>query len=171
MGLQDYNDRLYPVYRHATDISKMHYLPFSFKVDSGNYETSIVFNLETGSCRKGNENETPDDVRYPEKMIVPDVCDYEHKIIVEFDEETGNRRTGAKYAKKAHGHEGDLPGKKDSRRNECYNRAEFHFHQVWESKFKKKLWTIPLTEFLFYCYRKSLNDSMTLYEKIPNIEN
>ena len=169
LGNQDYS-RLYPIYRHATDISKIHDLKFHFDIDSGNHETSIVFNLETKSCRKRNEYEEWDDIRYPELMITPDVCDFEGRIIFEFEEETGNRKSGAHHARKGHGHEGDPDKKRDTRRNECYKNAGFTLHRIWESQFKKSIWQIPVTEFLINCYRKNLMDSMTFYEKIPNLE-
>ena len=124
MGNKDYPN-LSKIYRFATDYCKLADLQFHFDVDSGHYETGIVFNLETGSCRRRIEQESWDDVRYPEIMIVPDVCDFTNKIVLEYEEETGNRKSGDKMAKKGHGHEGDEDGKKDSRRNECYERAGF----------------------------------------------
>jgi len=166
MGIKDYPS-LNKIYRFATEYSKLAELPFHFRVDSGNYETAIVFNLETGNCRWKDEKETWDDIKYPEIMIVPDVCDFNHRIILEYEEETGKRRPGAKTAKKGHGHEGDMDKQKDSRRNECYERAGFTLLRIWESNFKKSsIWKIPVTEFLIQCRRKSLNDSMKLYAKI-----
>lgn len=170
MGLQDFNERLYPVYRHVTDISKMHDLPFSFTADSGSFETAIIFNEMDNSSRKPLPGENWESIKHPEVIIVPDVCCYDAKIVLEFEEETGNRRTGAHLAKKGHGHEGDLSTKRDSRRNHFYECAGFKLYRIWESAFKKNMWKIPLTEFLFDVYRKNLNDSMKMYQGIKDLE-
>ena len=170
LGKQDYHN-LNPIYRFATDYCNISDLPFYFKTDSGNFETAIVFNVENGDYRKSHPFEKWDDVRYPLVMICPDICSFESKIIIEFEEETGNQKSGAHYAKKGHGHEGDDPTKKDDRRNECYKKAGFELLQIWESRFKRSsIWKIVLTEFLINCWRKNLNDSMTAWKDIPDIE-
>ena len=170
MGLQDL-DRLYPVYRHATDISRMHLFPFSFTLDTGSFETAIVFNEMNNSFRKPMPHENWESIKYPEVIIVPDMSCYDARIIIEFEEETGNRKSGSHMAKKGHGHDGDLPTKRDSRRNHFYECAGFKLFRVWESNFKKDMWKIALTEFLIDCYRKNLHDSMTVYsKKIKDIE-
>ena len=170
MGEKDY-ESLSKIYRFATDFCNLADLPFHFKVDSGRRETIIVFNLETGASRQPDPRENYDTLRYPEKDLVPDIADYSHKIIIEYEEETGNKRSGAKLARKGHGHEGDNDGKRDSRRNECYERADFKLLRIWESNFKKSnTWKIVVTEFLIDCWRKSLNDTMMVYSKVRNIE-
>lgn len=170
MGQSDYHN-LNPIYRFATEFSRLESLPFHFHIDSGHYETAIVFNTETNQYRRRNEQETWDDICYPEVMLVPDICDYDHKVIIEFEEETGNKKSGAKYAKKGHGHEGDMAGIRDERRNECYKQSGFKLLRIWESQFKKStIWKISLSEFLINCYRKTLNDSIKIYANVPNIE-
>ena len=155
MGNQDIH-RLHPIYRAATDFCRLAELPFSFKVDSGNYETGIVFNIETKSYRKPEPHETWDNVKYPETMVCGDVTSYDHKIIIEIEEETGPRRTGAKLALKGHGHEGDPDTKKDSRRNEYYKMAGFRVLRIWESHCKHAVtWKLNLFEFLINCSRES----------------
>ena len=166
MGHVDYQ-KLNPIYGMANSISKTLSLPFCFEVDSDTIHsrTTIIFNIENGSYRKPNPTkESISDIRYPEISIVPDICDYEHKIIIEYEEETGSRKSGAHYAKKGHGHEGDLDKKRDGRRNECYEKAGFKLLRLWESTFKKsEIWKIVVAEFLIDCWRKNLNDSMTPY--------
>lgn len=94
MGNQDL-ERLYPVYRACVDFSKLADLPYSFKEDSGNYETAIQFQegLSIQPPNAKNWDTNPD-------IICPDILDFENKIIIEFEEETGNRKSGAHYAKK-----------------------------------------------------------------------
>lgn len=165
MGHADYHN-LNPIYTMANGISKLLSLPFSFRVDSQNFETGIIFDLETGNARQPTNADSFDNLTYPEIMIVPDICDYDNKIIIEYEEETGKRKSGASLAKKGHGHEGDLDKKKDGRRNDCYDKAGFRLLRLWESTFKKSdVWKIVVTEFLIDCWRKSMNDSMKHYQE------
>ena len=155
MGKQDiYN--IHPIYRACIDFTKLSELPFTFKVDSGNYETGIVFNIETKSYRRHNSFETWQDITYPEVMTCPDVLDFDHKIIVEFEEETGPRKPGAKYAKKGHGHEGDYNTTRDNLRNDAYLAAGFVVFRLWESTFKNKNWKLQLFEFLISCSKRPI---------------
>lgn len=156
MGEQDY-ERLYPIYRFATDFCKLANIPFSFKVDSGKYETAIIFNELTKKHRRPKSNENWDNVKYPEIMIVPDITSYENMIAIEHEEETGKRRPGARMARKGHGHEGDMPTKRDERRNDLYKKNKFHVLRLWESNV---MWRITLAEFLISCYRQKIIDSM-----------
>ena len=94
MGNQDL-ERLYPVYRACVDFSKLADLPYSFKEDSGNYETAIQFKEEHFAHPPWSE-----DWQTNPEILCPDILEYEHKIIIEFEEETGNRKSGAHYAKK-----------------------------------------------------------------------
>ena len=153
MGQQDIHN-IHPIYRACIDFCKLSELPFTFKVDSGNYETGIVFNIETGSYRRRNSFETWQDITYPEVMVCPDVLDFDHKIIIEFEEETGNRRSGDYLAKKGHGHEGDLDNKRDTKRGEFYK--DFTVFRLWESTYKNKNWKLELFEFLIRCSKRPI---------------
>lgn len=154
MGHADYQS-LSTIYATANAISKAVSLPYLFKVDSQNFETGIIFDLETGKSRQPTNADSFESMRYPEIMIVPDICDYENRIIIEYEEETGPRKSGAHYAKKGHGHEGDLDKKRDGRRNECYRNAGFRLLRVWESHLKKSdIWKIVVAEFLIDCWGK-----------------
>ena len=147
MGNQDL-ERLYPVYRACVDFSKLADLPYSFKEDSGNYETAIQFQegLSIHPPNAKNWDTNPD-------IICPDILDFEHKIIIEFEEETGNRKSGAHYARKGHGHEGDLSTKRDTRRNEYYEQYAFRVFRLWETTYKNENWKIKLFEFLIGCWK------------------
>ena len=161
MGNQDL-ERLYPVYRACTDFSKLAELPFHFREDTGDYETAIEFKqgLSIHPPNAKNWDTDPD-------IICPDILDFEHKIIIEFEEETGNRKSGAHYAKKGHGHSGDLDTKRDSRRNTFYEQYGFRVFRLWESDYKKQNWKVMLFEFLINCTKKPLDKSI---QRIPNIE-
>jgi very-short-patch-repair endonuclease len=156
---------IHPIYRHAVETTKLHDMPFQFREDTGSFETLIAIS-ESGKYRSYHEKNNRTFIPF-----VPDIIDYKNKIIIEFEEETGNRRAGAKMARKGHGHEGDMPTKRDERRNEFYKLAGFTVLRIWESQFKNSIaWKIALTEFLFKCWRNQLTESMTVYNKIPNLE-
>ena len=136
------------MYRACVDFSKLADLPYSFKEDSGNYETAIQFKEEHFSHPPWSEDWDTN----PE-ILCPDILEWKNKIIIEFEEETGNRKSGARYARKGHGHEGDLSTKRDTRRNEYYKLAEFRVFQLWESTYKNENWKVKLFEFLINCWK------------------
>jgi len=170
MGESDYNNRLYPVYRKATDLCKDLGIPCQFRIDR-HQETAIIFNLETGKYRKRAPTEPWESIKYPELQIVPDICDYDNKMIIEFEEEPEKRKPGDKQSHSGHHREGDMPKKKDVRRNGCYKRAGFALHQVWESHFyNTDGWKIALADFLIECWRKKCNDGIKAYDKMIDLE-
>ena len=158
LGRQDIHN-IHPIYRHIVDVCKIHNLSFTIKEDLGDYETAIQF--------KGEHYTHPpfsEDWQTNPEIVCPDVLILDgEKIagVIEYEEETGNRKSGAHMARKGHGHEGDYDTKRDTRRNEHYESSGIPLHRIWESNFKKSsLWKIPLTEFVFECYRRSLNESI-----------
>jgi hypothetical protein len=117
-------------------ICKKRSLEYSFRVDMGNYETAIEF--------IGNNIFHPPiakDWSTNPIILCPDLLDYNNKLIIEYEEEIGNKRTGAKLAKKGHHREGDFDNKRDTRRNKFYRRGGFHVLRLWESDqdWKEKL--------------------------------
>lgn len=169
MGEQDI-ENLHPIYRYAVDFCKLSNLPFSFKEDLGDFETAIQFKEEYFAHPPWSE-----DWESNPEIVVPDVLVLYQDTpvaVIEFEEETGNKRPGAKLAKKGHGHQGDYDTKRDTRRNEHYSTSNIPLLRIWESNFKKTtLWKISLTEFLISLWRKTLTDSLTIYSKIPNLDN
>jgi len=157
MGTNDL-DRIHPIYRASVDFCKLADIPFHFKVDSGNYETGIVFN-DLGYSRRVKDREDWNEIKsYSNnpQLLCPDILDYQNKIIVEFEEETGNRKTGAYLAKKGHGHEGDYDTKRDTRRNEYYTNAGYRVLRIWESHYKHStVWKLKLFEFLINCTKEA----------------
>jgi len=144
------------IYRFANDFCRLSSFPFHFEEDTGYYETAIVFDEEKKSNRRPNINETWNNIPYPECMICCDILDYSHKIIFEYEEEGQKKRPRAKLSTKGHGREGDIPNKRDTRRNKFYDDNQFYFLRIWESDFKvETVWRIILMEFLIQRYKNS----------------
>ena len=129
-------ENLFRIYYEVNSIIKKHKLSFSFKIDHGTYETAIEF------TNKGvfhppvskNWDNTSD-------IFCPDLLDWYHKIIIEYEEEVGPQREGSHFAKKGHHRRGDLENKHDTKRNKYYNDGGFFLLRIWESdeQWQKKL--------------------------------
>lgn len=119
---------LHTIYEKIKTICKDNNLPYHFKVDDGDWETAIEF-------LDGNDYHPPISKGWLNNPTIfcPDLLDYEHRLIIEYEEEVGNPRSGAKLAKKGHNREGDLPNQRDFRRNKFYNEAKFRVFQIWAS--------------------------------------
>ncbi len=139
MGVADI-DSLFRVYDQLKKIIKQHELQFSFKIDEGTFETAIEF---IGS--KPYHPPLSQDWSSKSVIFCPDLLDWHHKIIIEFEEEIGDRRPGAKLAKKGHHREGDMDNKRDTRRTGYYKHGGFHTLRIWESD---KSWKKKLEQFL-----------------------
>lgn len=133
-------ENLFKIYYEIRAIKKKHNLDFFFKLDHGKYETAIEFvgekNYHPPISKNWDNNPT---------IFCPDLLDYNNKIIIEFEEEVGEPRPGAKLAKKGHNREGDQANKRDSRRNMYYEQAGFRIFQIWKSD---KNWRPKLEKFL-----------------------
>jgi len=151
MGVKDIVP-LHQVYKKLLELEKNNNWGFSFKVDEGTFETAVVFNEEINIYRRPEFHETWESIKYPESLICPDILDYEHKIILEYEEEGGKKRSGAHLATKGHGREGDIPTKRDSKRNLFYANNNFRFCRIWESQLKSM--ESKLFHFLADCYCK-----------------
>lgn len=152
--------RIYPIYKIVTAQCKQYGWPYQFKEDSGNYETAFLAKV-IDDINNTNPNETvivslPDDYNSWEEtkkdgwtLQEPDICDFNYKIIIEFEEETGPKKSGAKYAKKGHGHPGDPTGTRDTKRD--LNYSGFKVCKIWESEPMEVL-EVKLHYFLADCY-------------------
>ncbi len=139
MGEVD-NDRLIELQNYANSFPGFH-----FKADLGDFETAIEF-IESPDGKIQTLHPPIAKNWYDAyKILNPDLLDYNNKKIIEYEEETGNRRSGARLAKKGHGHPGDLANIRDSRRNSYYEKAGFKFLQIWESD---KDWMEKINQFL-----------------------
>jgi hypothetical protein len=133
-------DSLFRIYNQVKKIIKKHELLFSFKIDTGSYETAIEFIKE-----KPYHPPISKDWSNKPLIFCPDLLDWHNKIIIEFEEEVGNKRPGAKLAKKGHHREGDMDNKRDTRRTIYYETGGFHTLRIWESD---EFWKIKLEKFL-----------------------
>jgi len=143
--------QLHQIYRKLLELEKDHGWGFKFDVDEGYFETAIIFHQEQYLYRRPHPRETWKDLNDLENMVCPDILDYKNKIIFEFEEETGNRRSGAYLARKGHGHPGDLPSIKDSKRNSFYSNNRFRLCRIWESELKGDFGK-KISDFLSDCY-------------------
>lgn len=130
MGIQDI-DRLIEIQTYANSFPG-----FNFKVDVGNYETAIEFEVGWKLSEEYVQAYHPPKSKSWKNnpdIKCPDLLDFHRKKIIEYEEETGKRRTGARLAKKGHGHPGDLDNIRDSRRNSYYEMTGFKLLRIWES--------------------------------------
>lgn len=143
MGVKD-SDALHTIYEKAKTICKENDLQYSFKVDNGDYETAIEFYYDNETWHTAHP---PIAKNWDSKPTIfcPDLLDYSHKLIIEWEEEHGNRKSGAKLATKGHSHQGDFDTKRDSRRTDYYNWGNFRVLRIWESD---KNWGLTLESFL-----------------------
>lgn len=134
-------EKLFDIYYEALLIAKKYDLPYRFKIDEGTYETAIEFIDE-------KTFHPPISLTWSTKPVIfcPDLLDYHHKIIIEYEEEVGELQKGAKLATKGHNREGDIDNKRDEKRNQYYNQAGFSVLRIWKSD---DLWRDKLKTFLF----------------------
>jgi len=134
-------EKLFEIYYETLSIAKKYNLPYRFKVDEGTYETALEFFYDDDE--KWHTAHPPLAKNWIENptIICPDLLDYKNKLIIEYEEEVGERKTGAKLAKKGHNREGDIDTKRDERRNKYYRHGKFTVLQIWESDecWRKKL--------------------------------
>lgn len=134
-------ESLFEIYYEINSIKKKYNLgKLNFKVDEGTYETAIEF-VGTG------HHHPPISLDWSNNPIIfcPDLLDYNNRIIIEYEEEVGNRKPGAKLAKKGHNRPGDFSNKRDGIRNKYYKDGGFRYFQIWESE---KNWQKKLEQFL-----------------------
>ena len=147
MGNNDLH-RIHPIYRECVEFCKENNLPFHFREDLGNFETSIEFTAigyhhppkskNWDECKKnGNE------------IKCPDLLDFENRIIIEMDEEPKPGKKMGKLGKKGHSDESE----KDSHRDMLYRISGFRFLKIWESE---KNWKDLLHKFLLECNNNKL---------------
>lgn len=134
---------LFVIKEEISNVCKKHNLDYSFRVDLGNYETGLEFIGSQVFHPPISKDWSTNPI-----ILCPDLLDYNNKIIIEYEEEVGNRRTGARLAKKGHQREGDMDNSRDTRRNKFYNRGGFHVLRIWESDkdWKEKIETFLINQ-------------------------
>lgn len=154
MSVPDY-DQKYRIYRYATDFCNISEFQYHFTNDAGNRETAIIFDTNTGDCRKPSVLDSLTDLVDNEMYEIPDIADFRHKIVFEYEEETGPRKTGAHMAKKGHGHPGDDYGKNDAEKYENYENAGIRYCRIWESELNNgNVWKVKVAKFLIRCWQE-----------------
>lgn len=147
MGHQDITS-LFKIKDEIRIICKKNNLDFSFKVDCGNYETALEFVGVTVFHPPFSKDWSANPI-----ILCPDLLDYHNRMIIEYEEEIGEKKTGARLAKKGHNRESDFDNSKDSRRNKFYKRGGFHILRIWESD---QNWKEKLEKFLLKYERKDI---------------
>ena len=130
MGHKDI-DKLHRINRFILVQNKERNWNFNFRVDNGDYETRIDCN-ESGHVVLGN-GQLPL-IGY--EMNCPDLLDWNHGIIIEF-EEMAKKSTGMFGAKKHKGHT-EYTNTKDTKRDSHYKK--FILLKIWESDMKSDVW-------------------------------
>ncbi|GAF69781.1 unnamed protein product [marine sediment metagenome] len=133
-------ENLFRIYDQANTIIKKHNLLYHFIIDHGSYETAIEFvgNSAFHPPLSKNWDTNP-------KIFCPDLLDYHNKVIIEYEEEIGSPRRGARLAKKGHAREGDIDNSHDQTRNQYYKMCGFRLLRIWDSD---ENWENRLEEFL-----------------------
>jgi len=149
MGISD-STILHKICTKANKFSKDHDLPYHFKTDNGSFETAIEFWAmgyhhppKSKSWEESKDNGT--------EIKCPDLLDYEHKLIIEYEEEPKPGKRGGKLGKKGHTAESD----KDSHRDQLYRIAGFKLFKIWQSTYENENWQEKLLEFLLVSYQKN----------------
>jgi len=146
MGEKDI-EKLMEINKYASKKSKKEKYKIKFEVDKGTYETAIVI-FENGECRKPLAKENWDNLPKNSEFFCPDLLDFERRLIIEYEEEGGKKRSGARLATKGHGREGDFSNKRDTKRNKFYALAGFRILKIWESDFLTTIWMHKIDRFL-----------------------
>ena len=136
MGLQDL-DRLEVVANYANSFPDYN---FQIDVDTNNSNNTILIDEYGNVKRVPISREDADKFRkHGFKPFVPDLIDFKMKKIIEYQEEPGPPKPGAKLARKGHDEFSD------SDKDLYYKIAGFDQLKIWESD---KDWTDKIDEFL-----------------------
>lgn len=141
--------RIYPIYKILVNQCKEFGWPYNFKEDLGTYETAFIIKNKEIKLPENEFRSWESLKKEGWTLQEPDICDYYNRIIVEYEEETGPKKSGAKYAKKGHGHPGDLSTLRDTKRDKNY--SGFKLCKVWESE-PMHVIEVKLHYFLADCY-------------------
>lgn len=143
MGEVDY-ETLHKIYRKCIEYCFDNELPYRWKVDSGNFETAIEF-WAMGYFHPPKSKSWEELKAKGNEIKCPDLLDYKHKLIIEYEEEPKPGKRGGKLGKKGHTEE----SKKDEHRDQLYRIAGFKLLKIWESEYKSdNIWQQKLHEFL-----------------------
>ena len=105
---------------------------FTFKIDLGTWETGLEF-WEMGYYHPPKSNSWEEVAENENEIKCPDLLDFEHRIILEYEEEPTAGKSSGKLGKKGHTEESE----KDTNRDRLYRIGGFRVFKVWQSEYKK----------------------------------
>lgn len=135
MGEIDYGN-LHKIYRKCVDYCIQEKLPYQFKVDSGKWETAVEF-WEMGYFHPPQSKSWQECKGKGNEIKCPDLLDYSHKLIIEYEEEPKPGKRGGKLGKKGHVEESN----RDEDRDQLYRLAGFRLLKFWETDLKNNNWS------------------------------
>lgn len=141
MGIKD-SQALHKIYEKIKEYCKENNLPYSFTVDDGDWETAIEIVIPEDPKEDTITFHPPWSKNWDTNpnIFCPDLMDFHHKKIVEYEEEGQKKLSGARLARKGHGPAGDIPNKRDTRRGEYYDSAKFDVLRFYEKDLKDENW-------------------------------
>lgn len=138
MGIVD-NDILQDI---NTYIKSLH-TPYRFKSDDGSFETAIEF-WAMGYYHPPRSQNWDESKKRGNQIKCPDLLEYNHKLIIEYEEEPKPGKNMGKMGRKGHTSE----SKKDTNRDMLYRIGGFKLLKIWESEYKDGSYIKKLELFL-----------------------
>lgn len=120
---------------------------YTFKVDHGEFQTAIEF-WTMGCYHPPKSKNWEESKANGMEIICPDLLDWDHRRIIELEEEGQKKRTGAKLPTKGHGRQGDQTNSRDSNRDRLYRIGGFKLLKIYESEYKDGTYKKKLKDFL-----------------------
>lgn len=126
---------LIDINRKIIQFCKDNDLPFIFKTDDGTFETAIEF-CQNRIYHPPISNSWDECKEMGNEIKCPDLLDYEHKLIIEYEEEPKPGKKGGKLGKKGHTEESD----RDTTRDSLYEIGKFKLFKLWETDYREGNW-------------------------------
>jgi len=142
MGESDI-EKLHKIYRECVEYCKKEKLSCHFKVDSGKWETAIEFTA-IGYNHPPKSKSWEELEKQGNEIKCPDILEFEHRLIIELEEEPKPGKSGGKLGKKGHTEE----SRKDTDRDYLYCIAGFKLLKIWETEYLSNSYKKKIYEFL-----------------------
>lgn len=130
---------LHKIYEKIKSYCRANDLSYHFKVDDGSFETAIEF-WALGYYHPPKSENREASREAGNEIKCPDLLDFEHKLILEYEEEGQKKLSGDRLARKGHGPEGDMPNKRDTDRDRLYRLGGFRLLRFYETDLKEENW-------------------------------
>jgi len=147
VGVVDY-ENLHKIYQECLKICKNNNVSYHFKIDAGTYETAIEFTA-IGYHHPPRSKSWEELKKEGNEIKCPDILEFEHRLIIELEEEPKPGKRMGKFGKKGHVEE----SKRDSHRDMLYRIAGFKILKIWESELKSNKYKDKLYQFLYEMYK------------------